>query len=214
MGQNYTNPKMMRLTYLVKLISFGILVALFGFATAQSLPEKARTSGGKPVTSGVLSDIFPKSIEELTAKSDAVVITMLTRGRTSLTPDEKYLFTPYEMSNIRVVAGALPSLSGALGKVNPFTLIHGGGEIILDGVPVRSVDYNFPNGFKNGQHLVFVKRYRAEPGQYQIYNGGIFAIDSDQLRPVASGSATLFAEIKGTPISQMVSRIQIAAKPR
>ena len=194
------------------LISIGIVVTLSWSTTAQTLRDRARNSGGKPVGSGVLSDIFPKSIEQLTSESDVVVIAMLQRQQTSLTADEKYLYTPYEMSNVRVVAGALPSISGALGKSNPLTLIHGGGEIVLEGVPVRSVDYHLPDGLANGQYLLFLKQFRTEPRQYQIYNGGVFAIDADKLRPMTAGSNTLFPGIKDTPVDQLVSRIQSAAK--
>lgn len=195
-------------------ITLGVVVTLSGSAAAQTLRDRARNSGGKPVASGVLNDIFPKSIEQLTGESDVIVIAMLQRGKTSLTADEKYLYTPYDMSIVRVIAGSLPSLSGALGKMNPFTLIHGGGEIVLEGVPVRSVDYNLPDGLENGQYLLFLKQFRKERGQYQIYNGGVFAIDSDQLRPMASGSATLFPGMKDTPVNQLVSRVQNAAKSR
>jgi hypothetical protein len=206
--------KMMRAKWFFSLILIGIVVTLSGSAAAQTLRDRARNSGGKPVVTGVLNDLFPKSIEQLTAESDVVVIAMLQRQKTSLTADEKYLYTPYDMSNVRVIAGSMPSLSGALGKINPSTLIHGGGEIVLEGVPVRSVDHNLQNGLESGQYLLFLKQFRTEPGQYRIYNGGVFAIDSDRLRPMASGSARLFPGMKDTPVSQMVSRIQETAKPR
>ena len=204
----------MRTKRFFSLISIYIVVTLSGLADAQTLRDRARNSGGQPVESGVLSDNVRKSIEQLTTESDVVVIAMLKRGKTSLTADEKYLYAPYDMSNVRVIAGSLPSLSGGVGKINPLTLIHGGGEIVLEGVPVRSVDYNLPNGLESGQYLLFLKQYRTEPGQYQIYNGGVFAIDSDTLRPLASGSATLFPGIRDTPVTQIVARIQKAATPR
>jgi hypothetical protein len=205
---------MMRAKWFFSLFSICIVVTLSGSAAAQTLRDRARNSDGKPVASGVLNHIFRKSIEQLTTESDVVVIAMLERGKTSLTADEKYLYTPYDMSNVRVIAGSLPSLSGQMGKINPLTLIHGGGEIVLEGVPVRSVDYNLPNGLESGRHLLFLKQYRTEPGQYQIYNGGVFAIDSDTLRPLTGGADTLFPGMRDMPVSQIVSQIQKAATLR
>jgi hypothetical protein len=202
---------MMQPKRLFRTIALGVVVTLSGSAAAQTLRERVRQSGGKPVVTGVLNDIFPKSIDDLTAESDVVVIAMVQKGKTSLTADEKYLYTEYGMSNIRVVAGALAVVSGALGTTSPFTLICCGGEMILEGVLVRSVNHNLRE-LPNGQYLLFLKRSRfgTQPGSYQIYNGGVFAIESDKVRPMVSGST--FPGIKDTDVDQLVSRVQSAAK--
>jgi hypothetical protein len=206
---------MMQPKRLFAFITFGVVVTLSGAVTAQTLREQARQSGGKPIVSGVLNELWRKSIEDLTAESDVVVIATIEKGQTLLTADEKYIYTEYGMSNIRVVAGVLPSLSGALGTISPFTLIRGGGEMILEGVLVRSEDYNLRD-LPNGQYVLFLKRSRfgTEPGRYQIYYGGVFAIESDKVRPLVAGYDGIFPGIKDTPVSELVSRVQRAVKPQ
>jgi hypothetical protein len=210
-----TDKVCMRLlaTWLYTLISFGAVVTLSESAAAQTLRERARQSGGEPVISGVLSEIFPKSIEELAAASDVVVIAMLEKGKTSLTADENYIYTEYGMSDIHVVAGDLPPLSGPLAKTSPHTLVVGGGEMMLEGVLVRSENYNLRE-LPNGQYVLFLTRSRfgTQPGAYQIYHGGVFAIESDKVRGVVAGADDIYPGVKGTPVGQLVSRIQNAAK--
>jgi hypothetical protein len=69
----------------------------------------------------------------------------------------------------RVVAGNLISLSAVptAGAQLVVTLL--GGEVVIEGVPVRMINDNF-SGIVDGEYLLFLKRDQDE-GKFSIYRG-------------------------------------------
>ena len=138
------------------LVGIGLVLTVSGSVAAQSLREQARQSGGKPVGSGLLRDICPKSLEDLTTESGVVLIATVSKGKSYLTPNEEHVYTDYTVSPRRVVAGSYPLLSGVPVATMPLTITQYGGEMILEGVVVRSQNYNYPD-WGNGEYLLFLK---------------------------------------------------------
>jgi hypothetical protein len=180
-------------------------------ASQDSLRERARVSDGKPVGNGVLFEIFRKSIEDLTNESDVVMVAMLSRGKSYLTPNEEHIHTDYMISDAQVIAGELPALTGAPGAVIPFVFSMYGGEMIVEGVSVRSVNHSFATP-KDGRHLLFLKRRGKDNGRYEVHHGGIFAIDAGTVKPLVSGADSVYPGVAGTSASSLVSRIEAAAR--
>ena len=86
---------------------------------AQTIPERVRVNPTPPLTTGVLVDIRPLSIEQLTTGSELVVKGRLSRPKSYLTADDNYVLTDYLLVPERVIAGRVPASQATPGPATP-----------------------------------------------------------------------------------------------
>jgi hypothetical protein len=179
-----------------------------------TLRDRARESGGEPVELRMISAPSggPKSIEALTAEADVVLLARLSRGKSYLSPAEYDLYTDFIITEPRVLAGSLVSLSAAPTAATPPVVTLRGGEIVIEGVPVRVINDNF-NALVNGRYLLFLNR-GEDVAKFSIHGRGIFAIEEQLVKPLARGGVDMFPGLKGASVDTLVSRVERAAKQR
>jgi hypothetical protein len=61
------------------------------------------------------------------------------------------------------------------------------------------------------EYLLFLRPFGNRPGQYQLYSGGAFEAGTSSTRPLLKGYGDVFMDIAGTPISELVRRVEDAA---
>ena len=180
---------------------------------SRNLRQQARGTSLDVVGSSAFSDYSPKSIEELTAESDVVLLATLTRGQSHLTPNEEHVVTDYLVSDNQVLGGALPAVLGPVGATPAIVIAMYGGEIVLEGKTARSMNYNM-DLLPNGRYVVFLKRDGTDVGRYKIYHGAVFAIGDGQVRSMLRQSEDTFGGIHRMPASALVERVQRAVTAR
>jgi hypothetical protein len=136
-----------------------------------------------------------------------VLLATLTRGQSHLTPNEEHVVTDYLVSDNQVLAGTLPAVLGQLGATPAVVITVYGGEIVLEGKTARSMNYNMDLP-SNGRYVVFLKQDGTVPGHYWIYNGAIFSINADQVRPLLKQSEDTFGGVHRAPASALIQRVQ------
>jgi hypothetical protein len=175
--------------------------------------EEFRRGERDGVGSVSIREYNPKTIEQLTAESDLVVVCTLTRGKSYLSPNEEDVFTDYMISEYRILAGTLMSTSGPVGSVSPPVLTMFGGEVMLDGVPALTRNFNF-GPFADGRYLLFLGRGGKEPWRYRLWHAGVFALTGEQVKPMLNQPDSVYVGVKQTPASTLIARVEQAAKGR
>jgi hypothetical protein len=179
---------------------------------AQTIPERVRANPTVPMTTGVLVDIRPLSIEQLTAGAELVVKGTLTRPKSYLTADENYILTDYLVIPERIIAGRVPASQTTAVPATPMILSVQGGELSVEGVPVRGVNYALVEELQTGrEYLLFLRPFGSREGQYQLYMGGAFAIGRTGIRPLLKGYGQVFQGIADTQLPELVRRVENAA---
>lgn len=200
----------------------GVLAAGAPAVDAQTIPERIRSNPSAPIVTGVLREVAPLPVEDPTEQAELVVVGRLSAPRSSLSGDQTYIRTEYEVTSHRVIAGTIDSRRAEPGLVPPVILAVYGGRVTVDGVEVRSVDHNMNDANHSGyflrpggEYLLFLKRAPSgAPGRYQLVMGGAFEIDEHRARPVLKGYDEAFRDFHTTPVEQILSRVENAAKAR
>ena len=208
-----SKPKLMSCSGAISVVFVVTVVELTAAQSSRNLREQARSGTLKVVGSSAFSDYSPKSIEELTAESEVVLIGTLSREKSYLSPNEEHVCTDYIISDIRLLAGTYSSLSPLPQVTKPPVLTMFGGEMMLEGVPARSISYNF-KPLANGRYLLFLKRNGSDAGRYSPYHGGVFALNGEQVIPMLNQSEDIFVGVRHTPASVIISRVEKAAMSR
>jgi hypothetical protein len=158
---------------------------------------------------GLLRDIHPTSIEELTKGADVVLRGRLVKGRTFL-QNEIYIITEYEVRDTQVISGSLaPVASAKPGGVSPIILGVFGGELTINGETIRAEDHAMASDITSGQeYLLFLKRFGQDPRQYQLHNGGIFEIAEGQARALVKLPETTFKGTSRAPVNELIDRVR------
>jgi hypothetical protein len=159
----------------------------------------------------VLVHIPPLSIEQLTAGAELVVKGKLTGPKSYLTADENYILTDYILIPERIIAGRVSASQATPGPATPLILTVQGGELSVERVPVRGVNYALEAMQTDREYLLFLRPFGNRPGQYQLYSGGAFEAGTSSTRPLLKGYGDVFMDIAGTPISELVRRVEDAA---
>jgi len=178
---------------------------------AQTIPERVRANPTPPLITGVLVDIRPLSIEQLTTGSELVVKGRLTRPKSYLTADENYVLTDYLLVPERVIVGRVPAGQATPGPATPLILTVQGGELSVEGMPVRGVNSALEDIRPGGEYLLFLRSFGSREGQYQLYMGGAFEIGRTGIRPLLKGYGQVFTDMAGTQLSELVRRAENAA---
>jgi hypothetical protein len=179
-----------------------------------TLRDRARESGGKPLELRGISMPSgpPKSIEALTVEADVVLLARLSRRNSYLSPNEYHLYTDFVINEPRVISGNLVLPSAAPRAATPLVITLLGGEIVIEGVPVRYLNDNF-SAMVDGEYLLFLKRDQ-DVGRFQIYERGIFRLDGQLVKPLAREADDMFPDLRGASVPALISRVENAAKQR
>ena len=85
-----------------------------------------------------------------------------------------------------------------------------GGELSVERVIVRAVNYALEDIRTDGEYLLFLRSFGSRKGQYQLYMGGAFEIGRTGIRPLLKGYGQVFADIAGTQLTELVRRAEDA----
>ncbi len=173
--------------------------------------EEFRRGERKGVGSSSMRDYTPRTIEQLTADADLVLVGTLKPTQSYLSPNEQDVLTDYAISEYRILAGALMATPGPLGTVTPPVLTMVGGEMMLDGVPARTTNFNF-EPFDEGRYLLFLARSGKEPWRYRLAHAGVFALNGEQVRPMLNQSDDVYINMTQTPAGALVTRVEETAR--
>lgn len=159
---------------------------------AQNLRELARVYArerpGVPIDQPAPpGDYWPKTIRELAKEADLALRARLSRVHSYLAPSEDRILTDYSIEAPRFITGHLPDTATRTpGTVVPMILTVLGGEVMLEGVVVRSSNYNRESIEEGVEYLLFLRTSRLPGvGRYEIYYAGIFEIVHDKVKQSA-----------------------------
>jgi hypothetical protein len=190
--------------------------------TAQALRdaarEQARQSPGVPLLlTSAPGDYLPKTIEDLTKESEVVLQATLSHMKSYLSVNDDRVLTGYDVNVEHIFAGGVPTRTAKVpGTVlAPPILTVFGGDVTVDGVLIRATDSNREAITEGARYLLFLMNSRRrEPGRYEVYHGGVFEVVRNQARPLLRNSERVFKGVAGTPISELIPRIEKAAQSR
>ncbi len=159
-------------------------------------------------------DYTPTTIEALTADSALVVVARLSRIKSYPSRDEDFILTDYALLEPRILAGRAPiAAARAPGAAPPLTLTVWGGEVVVEGVPIRGTDNNREAIVDGGEYLLFLRAPRSVDSGYEIYNGAIFFVSEGRAKPLLKNAADIFG-MTHAPLPDLMARVQRAAKRR
>src|SRR5438445_7623230 len=157
------------------LFVIGTIVALVGAgqASAQTLPEQARTNGG---TANSVIDIdgpLP-SMHDVVHDSDLVVLGQIVASRTRLNADQTVVETEYTIRPIEAFKDEHPQPAKKPGTVAPIVVRRSGGRLVTeDGLQLGTSANVFPEEecFSVGEEVVVMLSYRADEAVYRFSHG-------------------------------------------
>ena len=207
-----------------KITCLAAIVAVVAYAEtvrAQNLREMAREQSirnpGVPLLiPQAPSDYLPKAIEELAIESEVVLQGRLSRVESYLAANGNQVLTDFSILAPHVIAGRLHSLSVRRpGPAVPLILTVWGGEVVVDGVPLRAVRSDSEPIKDGAQYRLFLRQARQSgPGRYEIYYGGAFEIVHGEAKPLLKNADTIFKGTNDARLTEMTSRIQRAVQTR
>jgi len=195
--------------------------ALSPLTASQNFPELARRLGpppdGKPIpVPSSPGEYWRTTIEDVAREAVVVLRATLSRKYSYLAPSEDRILTDYTMVNPQVIAGVLPvTTTETTGAPPPLTLTVWGGEAIVEGVPMRSVNVDIEPINDGGEYLLFLRPDRTPgPGRYEIYYGAIFEVSQELVRPLLRNARDIFSGTADTRLTELVARIGKARQVR
>ena len=187
----------------------------------QSLREvaraKARTEPGGAILKPVPPvDYEPTTIENLSKHSRVVLIGTVTRVRTHLGPADDRVLTDYRISAPDVIAGELPSLQRSTpGETPALTFSVLGGEVVVEGITIRSPDSS-RQAIRDGAKYLLFLRDSPEPSisRFDIYNGGIFEVSGSVVTPLLKKADQIFENALGLDLQAMRALVRQGRESR
>jgi hypothetical protein len=184
-------------------------------AATQTLRELAREQAlkdpGVPIVKPAPpSELWPKTIEEVSKEADVVLLAKLARTNSYITADGHRVVTDYSIHEPTVIAGSLPPTWASVpGRAVPLILTVYGGEVTVEGVKVRGFDQNREAIADGGTYLLFLsKSPQLEPGRYWIYYGGIFEVSHDNVRPLLKDADNVYKGTVDLRLNDFVTRVK------
>jgi hypothetical protein len=206
------------ITYLAAIVA---VVVCAETVSAQKLREMAREQSirnpGVPLLiPQAPSDYLPKTIEELAMESEVVLQARMSKVESYLGASGNQVLTDFSILAPQVIAGRINPVSVRRpGAGVPLILTVWGGEVVVDGVPIRGVKTDSEPIKDGAQYLLFLRQARQSgPGRYEIYYGGAFEIVHGEAKPLLRNADTVFKGTNDTHLTEMTSRIQKATRGR
>lgn len=193
------------------LVGFVVVIAVSAEAQT-TIPDLARAKPSNPVVRGVLRDIAPLPLDILVKETPLIVVARLDWMRSYLTSDQMNILTDFRIVPDQIVAGRLPEPPKIPGLSTALTLTMYGGTLTIEGVTVTDVDHNIDVPRSGQQFLLFLSPYSKETGHYQIHNGAIFEINSQQIRTLFKQTSDVYKkDITDKPLAAAILDIRHAA---
>ena len=164
-----------------------------------------------------LGDYLPKTIEELTREADVVIDARLMRLKSYVGADGRNVLSDFAIRDHLLLAAQSSEAAAAVqGNVTaPLIVTVDGGEVIIDGVHVRSHDANRRSITDGGEYLVFLKKARQPgAGRYELYYGAVFSIEEGKLKPLLRDGNRVFNDAYEAALPEVVSKVEAAARFR
>ena len=178
-------------------------------AFGQTISDRVFAAGrdpGAPLIIGLIGEPRPLSIAELTKESDLIIEARVRALKTYVNDADTAVLTDFELLPVRELAGHAPA-------AGPFILRTYGGEVIRYGVTVRAENHDSEPLKENVVYLLFLKKFGADSGVYQIHNAGVFERTTGSPRPLARQGADLFRDF-ARGYRDVVARVQEAKTVR
>jgi hypothetical protein len=155
-----------------------LAILMFGaiqlHAQGPTLSELARQGGG--VVGGIGSGWPGTPFKLIAGRADLVIEGTVMNHRTYPTPDERDIFTDFELSVSQVIFQRTPQVSERPSPPAPFVFKTQGGTVVFDGVPI-TVDVE-GNGkrvtLKDGDHIVIFGHYDSADGKWEFSPWDVF----------------------------------------
>jgi hypothetical protein len=199
-----------------KMIAIVIAFGMTNFVTAQTLTDRIKDAkvSGAPVVVGVLGEVQPLTVEELSAQSDLVLEAKLSRLRTYVNARDTAVVTDFAIIPDRALKGSVTSATMTPGIAAPLILTTLGGEVVRDGILVTTENHNMRPLREGVQYLLFLTKFGTEKGVYQIFNAAAFELTGDRIRMLAYNSSAAYKDIEGTPYGPVAARVLEAAQSK
>jgi hypothetical protein len=191
-------------------------------AQGRTIPERvaeghaAGHPRGKPVELESWRDIEPLPLARLAAKAELAVVGRLTRLKSYLSADKVFMYTDYQLTPRQVIVDrAGRQTQSTPGAPPPLIVTFFGGELVVDGTPIRITDTSLTKWDENADVLVFLYRSENDPAKYELYGGpaALFQIDgTKQVRSLLKHGGKDEALGDNRQLDQIVQRV-LAAKP-
>ena len=164
------------------LCSLDVAVAVRGQVSSPTLRDEVRKNGFVWRTS-YPEDRTLATFDDLISRSDLILRGRVVDEKTRLSKDELSVFTDYTIEVVDLLKDPqhLTSVGSRL------VVTKGGGNLLLDGKPVRVDTPNFPPIPWLTPHVFFVGRSDSADAQYYFTGAGIGVVAIEKSKTVCSG---------------------------
>jgi hypothetical protein len=186
-------------------------------AQGMTIPERvgrelaAGHPAGKPVEFEEMVDTQPLPLAKLAA-AELVVVGRLTRLKGYLSDNKSHIYTEYQLTLKQVISDRTARLTPkAPGAIPPLIVTVYGGEMVVDGTPVRVTNSSVGAWDEDADVLAFLARNENDPAKFRPYGGvaGLFQVDAGT-RQVTSrlNHPRKDEDLRGETLDQIVQRIR------
>jgi hypothetical protein len=162
----------------VQLLLLCAVLAARVMGEQMTIPDHVAANRGRPVTLPVIRDIRPLPISTL-ARADLIVYGKLIHLKSYMNDAKTDIYTDYQIIPDRVLVDRSATGAKRPGQAPPRIVTLYGGEITVNGTPVKVVDTSLSRWTEGANLLLFLGRTDDED-RYRLYgdDAGIFEIDS------------------------------------
>ncbi len=148
---------------------------------AQTIPEAVRQHGR--VEHEIIYEYPPAEVKDIAAKSEVIARVLILKHASRLTPDQQSVDTDYTAQVLEIVHSRRRDIQEGM-------VIHvqkPGGEILIDGNPVRSQEADFPPLDADTEYVAFL-RYSPTSKAYIFHFGaqGAFTVKDGNVSQVST----------------------------
>jgi hypothetical protein len=164
----------MRSSYMT--VIFSIFSATLASAQSPTIPEAVAAMRPGPYVTSRITEIAPPPFEAIVKSADLIVHGSLKKLRTYLSPDQRTLYTDFEVVPTNTIA-AREFPPNAKPGPSPVILRQWGGETQIDGVLVKISEEGFPL-LPVDEPLLLIMKFNADAGKYEVAGtfGGAFQL--------------------------------------
>jgi hypothetical protein len=195
------------------LLAVGVIVGSISQAT---IPERAAHAERRPVEFIFTEDTVPLPIATLAVEADLIVVGRLARRMSYLGDEQTSIYTDYQLTPKQVIvdrAGRLtPSTPGATPQLVVQVM---GGELVVDGTPVKVTDSSLINWNEDSDLLLFSGVTADTPPKFDFYAGtaGLFQVEPGTQRVKSLlNHPERDDDLQGQTLKEIVRRIKAAQK--
>lgn len=170
-------------------------VALLMCSTAQdtrpTLRDIARQVTPAPVYQTRQRELYVQALEDLIPKAEVVLHGSVTASQSSLSPDERDIFTAYTIDPVRVLHDRSNQVARQAGRPTTISLKRWGGQVMIDGVSVTQQDMDLPQ-FRVGDELVLLLVSDKSDRTFRLVGdiSGAFRISQGRVEPLVAHPAS------------------------